>query len=942
MAYDAQLGFLVMTEDNCSIDAVLPSSVEKEVVTDDIFKFSTDSDWDAAIAIERLEADGCVKYLEPNRVIERLSEPNDNYYQNEDMWGMGGVSETADRTASSSNSRYGSNAIGAWDQGYTGSRDVVVAVIDEGFDLDHPDLMNNLWVNSGEIAGDGLDNDANGIVDDIHGYDACYDDGNPDSDDVNEFHGTHVAGTIGAEGNNDYGVVGVNWNVSLMSIKIIDNSQNCGTQADLLRAYQYVIDQRNAGVNLVVTNNSYGTSGVYFDPIEQNKINEMGDAGVLYVGAAGNSANDNDLGYGAPSNYTCESELRDWDCIIAVGSIDKDGSYSGFSNFGVSTVDLAAPGSGILSTTTPFDSPDLSSYVLMDFPSNSSKYGYEFLSGTSMATPHVTGAVALCSSVNPSLDGGQLRNAILDNAEVLGSLNNRVASSGILNTGDAVNDCATAPGGVNAISVSNSTSTGFDVGWTGFSQAMTNTANTISMQIRAVGQGNFANVESGDCSGELAINGGSCTLENLSEQTAYDVRLVVDDVDAESKSVLTYATTSSVSGKQFQFVQLGEIPDTLQDQVISLPTETSAGLAISYSVTGSCVLENGNELTFTEEGNCQVTASEPGDDVYEAAASVTRSFSSFTKQNQTITFENISSQTTPGTVSLNASSSSGLAVTYKASGDCTLAGSLASFNTTGSCQLTAYQPGNTYFFPAAPVSRSFAIAEAPAPAPTPPSSGGGVGGGFVGSSPELVRTPEVSGVNSRGQILTVSSGEWDQSHYEISYQWYACEEELTVPTQLQVLLSCELIPGVTTNELLVTEDYEGSFILASAVASDGFYSTTAFTETIGPGASKGEIEQTPPTDAATETGYWTKRNGDNVKIYAKNIVGVGKVQLFMNGEEIAWIRASDNTDPKLRVITEGHMRGAVYLVRDRDLLPGKNVFEIYVDGQRVERRIATG
>ena len=965
--YEQPLGVLVMTEPGCDFDSILPSNVSKVEVIQDVTKLESNSDWDMAITVERLQSLDCVEYIEPNRKLERLSEPNDNYYLNEDMWGMGGVSETAVRNSPSSSSPFGSNAIGAWDLGYTGSKDVVVAVIDEGFDFNHPDLDDNLWTNPGEIAGDGTDNDGNGVIDDIHGYDACYQDGNPDSDDVNEYHGTHVAGTIGAEGNNTYGVVGVNWNVSLMSIKIIDTSENCGTSEDLLRAYQYVIDMKNAGVNIVVSNNSYGASGVYPDPedqqqldqsqLELDKINEMGDAGVLFVGAAGNAAQDNDQGYGSPSSYECTSVSRDWDCIIAVGSLNENGTYSGFSNFGANTVDIAAPGSGILSTTTPFDLPDLSSYVLMDFPGNSSKYGYEYLSGTSMATPHVAGAIALCASVNSSLDPGQIRTAILDNARVLPGLSGLVSTGGILDVGAAVNDCATQPGGVDGVVVVNPISTasavdaGFEVTWQAIPSQLAPSVSSYVLQYKKTSDptysspitaqstgGRVSSLDGTSCFADISVNGGTCTFSGLEGNTSYDIRVVATNSVGDSSVDSVYSTALAGSSKSFQFIDLGPIENQSGPGDLELPANSSSGLEIFYQASGSCEMDGSSTLALIGDGTCELSANQSGDETFETAATVSRTFEvNYTPQPQTITFPAISDQQAPGSVTLNATASSGLQVNYTTSGDCSLDSTTVSFSSAGSCSVTASQDGNDLFEAATPVTRSFSISSAPSP---PPPSGGG-GGGAVGSAPELLSPPMITGLSDVGNELVATLGEWDGDDYQFSYQWYRCDEELTQPTQLQVLINCDLIQGATNESYVLTANDQDKFMLVSVVASEGFYSTTGFSDTISPGESKGEVNQTPPSDAATSTGFWTKRNGDNVKIYAKNIIGLGKVQFFVNGEEIAWVRAADITDPKLRVITEGHMTGASYLVRDRDLLPGKNVFEIYVDGQRVERRIAS-
>lgn len=223
--------------------------------------------------------------------------------------------------------------------------------------------------------------------------------------------------------------------------------------------------------------------------------------------------------------------------------------------------------------------------------------------------------------------------------------------------------------------------------------------------------------------------------------------------------------------------------------------------------------------------------------------------------------------------------------------------------------------------------------------------GGGGGGGAVGAAPTASTSPTIAGTHQVGSTLQANNGTWDQTSYTFSFQWFRCDGELEAPTQLQVLIDCDLIQGATSETYVLTSADSSKHMLASVSASGGFYSTTAYSNTIAPGETlegvvSEEVDE-PASDAATATGFWTKRNGNNVKIYAKNVIGLGKVQFFVNGEEIAWIRANDKSDRKLRVITEGPMTGASYLVRDKDLRSGKNVFEIYLNGERVERRIAS-
>ena len=247
----------------------------------------------------------------------------------------------------------------AWEQ-TTGSRDVTVAVIDTGVDYNHPDLKNNIWQNSGELGVDangedkrtnGVDDDGNGYVDDWHGWDAY----NSDNDPMDgHSHGTHCAGTIGAEGDNEIGVVGVNWKVSIIPVKIFSDKGSTSTDA-IVRGISYA---NTVGAH--VQSNSWG--GGSFSEAVYDVITEARDVGAVFVAASGNNyGNDNDTRPFYPSSY-------DVDNIVSVASIDKKNRLSSFSNKGPTSVDVAAPGSNILSTV----------------PNNA----YASKSGTSMATPH--------------------------------------------------------------------------------------------------------------------------------------------------------------------------------------------------------------------------------------------------------------------------------------------------------------------------------------------------------------------------------------------------------------------------------------------------------------------------------------------------------------------------------------------------------------------------
>jgi len=309
--------------------------------------------------------------LEPNFVVWAGVMPNDTQFSN--MWALNNTGQTGGTVDADI------DAPEAWDI-TTGDGSVVVAVIDTGIDYTHPDLVSNIWINAGEIAGDGIDNDTNGYIDDIHGWDFVNDDGNPMDDDG---HGTHVAGTIDARGNNALGVSGVAPNVKLMALKFLD-SEGFGYVSDAVSAVNYAtMMKRDHGVNVVATNNSWG--GGSFSQALYDAISAANTQDILFVAAAGNDGRDNYYYASYPANYDLPN-------VISVASTDHNDELSWFSNYGAN-VDLAAPGESILST----------------LPGG----GYGTLSGTSMATPHVAGAVALLKMAEPGLTGAQIKARLL-------------------------------------------------------------------------------------------------------------------------------------------------------------------------------------------------------------------------------------------------------------------------------------------------------------------------------------------------------------------------------------------------------------------------------------------------------------------------------------------------------------------------------------------------
>jgi subtilisin family serine protease len=366
-------------------------------------------------AILRLRNQPGIKFVEPDYKVYKMATSTDSYFVNGGLWGMYGPT-------SAPTNPFGSNAAAAWAVDRTGSANVAVGVIDEGIQVLNPELNANMWVNPGEIAGNRIDDDKNGYVDDVNGWDfagnnaTVYDGGTLDQ------HGTHVAGTIGARANNGNGVVGVNWNVKIISTKFL--AANGGTTSNAIRALDYLTDlKRRNVVNIVATNNSWGGGG--FSQALLDAINRGGDQNILFVAAAGNAGANNNTTASYPSNYVCNNGgARSWDCVIAVAAINSTGAKSSFSNFGSTTVDIGAPGEAILSTVPVAP-------------------GWASFSGTSMATPHVTGAAALCESINPSLSASQIREAILNTKTPTLSMTGLTTTGGRLDINAMASYCAT-------------------------------------------------------------------------------------------------------------------------------------------------------------------------------------------------------------------------------------------------------------------------------------------------------------------------------------------------------------------------------------------------------------------------------------------------------------------------------------------------------------------
>jgi subtilisin family serine protease len=291
----------------------------------------------------------------------------------------------------------------AWDV-RTDASSIIVAVIDTGVRYTHEDLAANMWRNPGEIAGNSIDDDGNGLVDDVFGarYEGVTVTGNPMDDNS---HGSHVAGTIGGVGNNGKGVVGVSWGAKIMALKFL-SAGGSGSTSDAIKCVDYAISK-----GAKIMSNSWG-GGDYSQSL-YDAINRARVRGILFVAAAGNSGLNNDGSPFYPANYALDN-------VISVAATDRYDALASFSNYGVTTVDLGAPGVSIYSSVHNSDS------------------AYGTKSGTSMATPHVSGACALVWAQFPAMSASEIKARILDTTDPLASLAGKTVSGGRLNVHKAL------------------------------------------------------------------------------------------------------------------------------------------------------------------------------------------------------------------------------------------------------------------------------------------------------------------------------------------------------------------------------------------------------------------------------------------------------------------------------------------------------------------------
>jgi thermitase len=363
------------------------------------------------VAEEYAKLSDLVLYAEPNveikldptinarEVAEKPAEenpllPNDPMFN--EQWALNNTGQNGGKQKADI------DALKAW-QKIKGSKKVVVAVLDSGVDYTHLDLVSNIWIRPDNIPQ--YKDDELGVINDYNGFNSAENFADPMDENG---HGTHCAGVIGAEGDNERGIAGINWQVEIMPLKFLGRG-GFGSTKDAIEAINYAIDRKQKGVNVRVISASWGSTA--YSKALEDAIRAAGEAGILFVAAAGNNSTDNDKRPHYPSNYNLPN-------VISVAALDRNDNLASFSNFGAKTVHIAAPGKDILSTWL--------------------KDGFREASGTSMATPQVSGVAALIVANEPNISVEKLRERLLKSVDKIDALSGKVESGGRLNAAKAL------------------------------------------------------------------------------------------------------------------------------------------------------------------------------------------------------------------------------------------------------------------------------------------------------------------------------------------------------------------------------------------------------------------------------------------------------------------------------------------------------------------------
>ncbi|MCA9792458.1 MAG: S8 family serine peptidase [Candidatus Eremiobacteraeota bacterium] len=450
-----------------------------------------------AEALVALRDDPRVAYAEPNHLAHLADQPNDLIPQlwNLDNQGQSGGTPGADISA-----------LEAWKVS-AGDRQTapLVAIIDTGVDYNHPDLQANIWKNPGEIPGDGIDNDNNGVIDDYHGFNAIDEDGDPQ--DVHS-HGTHVAGIIAAEGNNHQGVVGVAWQARLMPIRVF-NEHGVASAATILRGILYA-----ARMGAEVTNNSW-TSVLPNEAVKD----AFASWDALHICAAGNNNYFTDRQPTYPMGY----ELPN---IVSVGATDHNDQRSTFSNYGPKSVDVMAPGTDIFST----------------LPGGN----YGRMSGTSMATPHVTGLVSLIKGAHPGISNQQVLDRLRFSSDPAEALAETSGSGGRINAARAIEEDTEAPAAPNDFRAVEARSRRVDLGWTASADdgwcngpAVGYEVHLSERPLEQLDASNLVNQGKLEATGQLESISLPFAVDDQHDRTYYAAMQMVDNVGNRSQARTT-------------------------------------------------------------------------------------------------------------------------------------------------------------------------------------------------------------------------------------------------------------------------------------------------------------------------------------------------------------------------------------------------------------------
>ncbi len=495
-----------------------------------------------SIAIGQLRNNPAIAYAEPDYIVQAIATPNDPYFSQ--LYGMNNTGQTGGTADADI------DATEVWDR-HTGTRSILVGIIDTGIDYLHPDLAANIWTNPGEIPDNGIDDDGNGYIDDVHGWDFAYDDDDPTD---GHYHGTHCAGTIAGIGDNGIGVAGVMWTANLVALKFLDDGGS-GATSDAIDAVNYA-----TAMGISITSNSWG-GGAF----SQSLMDAIA-LGGLFVAAAGNDGINNDASPHYPSSYELDN-------ILAVAATDDDDLLASFSCYGLTSVDIGAPGVDIYSCS----------------PGSS----YRYLSGTSMATPHVSGAAGLVLSYNPSLTALQLKDILMESVDPVASLSGITVTGGRLNVNEAL-DAA----GPSWLSVSPLQSGSIVPG------------DSVELTVEVTPSG----LEGGRWTGEVIVITDDPLHQQLSVSVTADIdgqrSLTVTPSSLEFSSLWiglseTLEMTLTNSGNEATVVSSISSDNAVFNPAVSLPVTVGPGSNVTVPVVFSPVSLGAHTATITITSNAE-------------------------------------------------------------------------------------------------------------------------------------------------------------------------------------------------------------------------------------------------------------------------------------------------------------------------------------------------